>query len=429
MDQVSELGDALPCTNNNVPIFHVEVCQNPTSTARNNIVCEKVQALLKRHKTAYGDLYITDFDDSFLREHVQSVFLCDTDLSNTEKKGIDLTGNNIQIHTYQLQDDGPGTEELDDEDLAAANHWLLPSTDFHGMWDSLVFDDDIKGNLLNYAATTLLFSDRKVDTNVISWNKVILLHGPPGTGKTSLCKALAQKLVIRLSDRFKYGQLIEINSHSLFSKWFSESGKLVMKMFMKIQELIDDQESLVCVLIDEVESLTSARKSALSGSEPSDAIRVVNALLTQIDQIKKHNNVMILTTSNVTGAIDLAFVDRADIKQYIGPPSPGAIYKIYLSCICELMKAKIISPAQQMFDLRQLEVMRFMQNDATRLSLQLRDISIKSHSLSGRTLRKLPFIAHAMFVQCPSVSLEDFLKALDKAVERQFQERADLTKD
>jgi hypothetical protein len=47
----------------------------------------------------------------------------------------------------QLHDDGPGTEELDDEELAAANHWLLPSTDFDGMWDSLVFDDDIKGNV------------------------------------------------------------------------------------------------------------------------------------------------------------------------------------------------------------------------------------------------------------------------------------------
>jgi len=51
-----------------------------------------------------------------------------------------------------------------------------------------------------------------------------------GTGKTSLCKALAQKMAIRLSDRYDYGQLVEINSHSLFSKWFSESGKLVQKM-------------------------------------------------------------------------------------------------------------------------------------------------------------------------------------------------------
>ena len=31
--------------------------------------------------------------------------------------------------------------------------------------------------LLSYAATTLLFSDKKVDTNIISWNKVVLLHG------------------------------------------------------------------------------------------------------------------------------------------------------------------------------------------------------------------------------------------------------------
>ena len=88
----------------------------------------------------------------------------------------------------------------------------------------------------------------------------------------------------------------------------------------------------------QVESLTSARKSAMSGNEPSDAIRVVNALLTQLDAIKSYPNVVILTTSNITGAIDLAFVDRADIKQYIGPPSPKAIYRIYQSCIDELMR-------------------------------------------------------------------------------------------
>ena len=35
----------------------------------------------------------------------------------------------------------------------------------------------------------------------------------------------------------------------------------------------------------------------------------------QIDNLRERDNVLILTTSNVSEAIDLAFVDRADIKQ------------------------------------------------------------------------------------------------------------------
>jgi SpoVK/Ycf46/Vps4 family AAA+-type ATPase len=38
--------------------------------------------------------------------------------------------------------------------------------------------------------------------------------------------------------RFAHGQLIEVNAHSLFSKWFSESGKLVSRLFAKIMELV-----------------------------------------------------------------------------------------------------------------------------------------------------------------------------------------------
>lgn len=40
----------------------------------------------------------------------------------------------------------------------------------------------------------------------------------------------------------------------------------------------------------------------------------------------------------MTQAIDLAFVDRVDIKQYIGLPQSEAIYKIYFSCLQELFK-------------------------------------------------------------------------------------------
>ncbi|CAB1333864.1 unnamed protein product [Coregonus sp. 'balchen'] len=285
---------------------------------------------------------------------------------------------------------------------------------------------DAERKLLDYVSTTIYFSDKNVDSNLISWNRVVLLHGPPGTGKTSLCKALAQKLSIRLSDRYSYGQFVEINSHSLFSKWFSESGKLVTKMFQKIQQLIDDKQALVFVLIDEVESLTAARNASQAGTEPSDAIRVVNSVLTQLDQIKRYPNVVILTTSNVTEKIDLAFVDRADIKQYIGPPSVEGIFNIYLSCLEELMKCQIIYPRQQLLTMFELETMGFRESNVSELSLLLRNISIKSKGLSGRALRKLPFLAHALFVKTPTVALERFLEAMDLAVDKQIEERDNL---
>lgn len=180
---------------------------------------------------------------------------------------------------------------------------------------------------MEYVTTALLFSDKGVDENVISWNRVVLLHGPPGTGKTSLCKGLAQKLSIRFSnrcenfsefshdDRYHCVKLVEVNGQNLFSKYFAESGKLVSQLFTSVVDLCEDSSSLICVLIgalitisisqqsDEVETLTAARKAAMNGAEPTDSIRVVNAVLTHIDRLRGYPNCLILTTSNLTGAL------------------------------------------------------------------------------------------------------------------------------
>lgn len=44
-------------------------------------------------------------------------------------------------------------------------------------------------------------------------------------------------------------QLVEINSHSLFSKWFSESGKLVQKLFSHVTDMTDTPGTFVIVMI------------------------------------------------------------------------------------------------------------------------------------------------------------------------------------
>ncbi|CAJ1062110.1 pachytene checkpoint protein 2 homolog [Xyrichtys novacula] len=405
--------------------IHVEVHVKSHSTAKLTDVKMHVLALLNRHSMVFGNYRWTEFDEDFLQKNVETVAL--VDLEEMVSQPLDLKSCSVSIHIFTLNEDAPSTLSLeDDEELSAANHWLLPAAEFHGIWESLVYESGVKTQLLDYVTTTIYFSDKNVDSNLISWNRVVLLHGPPGTGKTSLCKGLAQKLSIRLSSRYSYGQFVEINSHSLFSKWFSESGKLVTKMFQKIQQLIDDKDALVFVLIDEVESLTAARNACQAGTEPSDAIRVVNSVLTQLDQIKRHSNVVILTTSNVTEKIDLAFVDRADIKQYIGPPSEKGIYNIYLSCLEELMKCQIINPRQQLFTMYELETMGFRKSEVSELSLKLRNIALRSKGLSGRALRKLPFLAHAQFVKTPTVTLEKFLEAMDRAVDKQREEKANL---
>ena len=60
-----------------------------------------------------------------------------------------------------------------------------------------------------------------------------------------------------------------------------------MKMFETVENVVALDDSLVCLLIDEVESLARTRQAAVSGTEPSDAIRAVNALLTQLDKIRR----------------------------------------------------------------------------------------------------------------------------------------------
>ncbi|KAK9452275.1 P-loop containing nucleoside triphosphate hydrolase protein [Limtongia smithiae] len=256
-----------------------------------------------------------------------------------------------------LLDDSARFLTIDEHGTVAATITPLPCRQFDGLWESLVFEDSIKHRLLHFISSVMLFSQNNVNSKIISFNRIILLHGPPGVGKTSLCKALAQKISIRLSQRFDGGgKLIEISAQSLFSKWFSESGKLVAKLFDEIRTQLDDPNVFICALIDEVESLAAARQSSHTANEPTDSLRAVNVLLTELDKLSAAPNLLILTTSNLVDTMDSAFLDRVDMKQFVGPPSLPAIYEILRTCILEVVRCGMITSTASRASMDDLEV-------------------------------------------------------------------------
>ena len=219
---------------------------------------------------------------------------------------------------------------------------------------------------------------------------------------------------IRLGRRFGSCCLAEINTHSLFSKWFSESGKLVGKIFKKIRDSVEDETMLCFVLIDEVESLAAARRSALAGSEPSDALRVVNALLTQLDSLRRFPNIFIMATSNITEAIDVAFIDRADLKVHVGLPPVGARYAILRGALQELVRKGLVRDAGPSGGDSEDAMVDTPEATLTAVAQQC-------DGMSGRMLRKLPFLAFSTMpqIRAQACAMGEYLQALLDTVRKE----------
>ena len=133
----------------------------------------------------------------------------------------------------------------------------------------------------------------------------ILLHGPSGTGKTLLAKAVATE---------SEANFVSVRGPELLSKWVGESERGIREIFKRARQ------SAPCVIFfDEIDSIAPIRGA---GGETEVSERVVSQLLTELDGMENMHGVIVLAATNRADMIDPALLRPGRFDKIIQIPLP-----------------------------------------------------------------------------------------------------------
>jgi SpoVK/Ycf46/Vps4 family AAA+-type ATPase len=211
----------------------------------------------------------------------------------------------------------------------------LPADHHDGPWEHIITPPGLKERLLSQALLTLLHG-RRLATLAGLPHGLIVLAGPPGTGKTTLARGLAQEaaLAVAAEGATTYA---EIDPHAFPSELLGESQRAVTRLLRDTIPELALRRPHTIVLIDEVESFAVARSEASLAANPVDVHRATDAVLAGVDAIAAGlPRVLFLATTNFLAGLDEAFLSRADLVVTFDLPGPATVARIIGHSLAEL---------------------------------------------------------------------------------------------
>jgi len=135
----------------------------------------------------------------------------------------------------------------------------------------------------------------------------VLLHGPPGTGKTMLAKAVANQ-----TD----ATFIKMAGSELVQKFIGEGARLVRDLF----ELAAEHEPAI-IFIDEIDAIASKRTESKTSGD-AEVQRTMMQLLSEMDGFEDRGEISIIAATNRFDMLDRAILRPGRFDRLIEVPEP-----------------------------------------------------------------------------------------------------------
>ncbi|KAL4563000.1 hypothetical protein LXL04_027031 [Taraxacum kok-saghyz] len=154
--------------------------------------------------------------------------------------------------------------------------------------------------------------------------RAVLFEGPPGTGKTSCARVIANQAG---------APLLYVPLEVIMSKYFGESERLLGKVFTLANEIPNG----AIIFLDEVDSFATARDN-----ETHEATRrILSVILRQIDGFEQDKKVVVIAATNRKQDLDPALLSRFDSMITFGLPDQQTRQEIAAQYAKHLAKTEL----------------------------------------------------------------------------------------